>query len=505
MRSSADRDIAFLLGHNGGPPIDDVAALLGDVVSNVRDRTDLRHYQTYLADAVFEMEAVMLAVDMGLGKTAATLTAIRKLLDFFIVRRVLIVAPLRVAEETWPDEISAWKHTRVLSFEVLTGPGAQRRTRAQMEADLHIINRENIRWLWALWGDKWPYDMVVWDESSRLKAWKKRTPKKNPKTGKRALTEFGAMAQARGHVDRFVELTGTPSPNGIRDLGGQIYMLDGGRRLGANKTAFEQRWFDADYMGYKLEPKPHAHKEIMGLVKDIMIGMRAEDYIELPPFVPNIIKVDLPDKAMREYKRFERTLVSDAYDVEAVSRGVLTNKLLQFANGSMYQETEFDEATGKKVRPPAVPIHDAKLEPLDRIIEEAAGESVLVAYSFRFDLERIRKAFPSAVVFDEEPNFIKLWNAKKIGIGLAHPASVGHGLNMQFGGHICVWYGLTWSLELYQQFNRRLARPGQPHPLVTGHHILARGTMDEVAYATMNSKGATQDAVNDAVRIRLIA
>lgn len=465
-------------------------------MTSFRDRSALRPYQTYLADLIEEKECLLLAVEMGLGKTAATLTAIRRLLDFGEVTRVLIIAPLRVANDTWPDEIEAWSHARLLTYEVLTGSDEQRRQRAARPADIHIVNRENVPWLVEHLGEAWPYDMVVWDESSGLKSWKKRTPNKS-------LTRFGAMAKARKHVKRFVELTGTPSPNGIIDLGGQIYMLDGGQRLGTSRSAYEKRWFEADYMGWNLKPRPNAEKEIMGLISDVMVGLRAEDYIAMPEVIMNTVHVDLPPKVMKEYRQFERTLVADAYDVEAVSRGVLTNKLLQFANGSLYQEGEVDPVTLRRKRGPDVPVHEEKLKALDSIIEEAAGENILLAYSFRFDLARIRKRYPSAVVFDEEPDAVKLWNAGKIRLLLAHPASVGHGLNLQHGGHIAVWYGMTWSLELYQQFNKRLPRPGQLHPVVI-HHIIARDTMDETALTVMSNKEATQDAVTNSVRVRLL-
>jgi SNF2 family DNA or RNA helicase len=451
----------------------------------MRQRSDLRNYQRFMADRIVSQPAILLAAEMGTGKSAAVLTAARELLDEFVIRKVLIVAPLRVATETWPDEIAAWKHTRVLSYSVLVGSAAERARAARENTEIHIINRENLPWLWKHWGDRWPYDMVVWDESSGLKAWKKRTKL-------RAFTRFGAMAAARKLVHRVVLLTGTPAPNGLHDLGGQAYILDQGERLGRSRSAFESRWFDKDYMGYELTPKPNAEREIMGLLSDVMFGLKAEDYIELPPVISNIIPVRLPDKVMREYRDFERTMVSEAHNVEAVSRGVLTNKLLQFAQGAMYREDKS-----------VVEIHDLKLDALERVVEEAAGQSLLVAYSYRFDLARIRKKYPRAVVFDESPNVVKDWNAGKIRIMLCHPASMGHGLNLQFGGHIACWYGLTWSLELYQQLNARLPRPGQKHHCVFIHHIVAQGTADEDVLAVLAKKDATQRAVHEAVAVRL--
>jgi len=438
-----------------------------------------------MADQIKKRPAILVAADMGTGKSAAVLTAIRELLDEFVIRKVLIIAPLRVATDTWPDEIAAWSHTRVLSRSVLVGTAAERARAAHENTELHIVNRENLPWLWKLWGDRWPYELVVWDESSALKAWKKRTRC-------RQLTRFGALAAARKHIHRIVLLTGTPAPNGLQDLGGQAYVLDQGERLGRSRSSFEQRWFNSDYMGYTLTPKPHAEAEIMGLLGDVMVGLRAEDYIKLPPVVPNLVRVRLPDKVMQEYRRFERSMVSEAYDVEAVSRGVLTNKLLQFANGALYR--------GDKS---VVEVHDAKLDAFERVVEEAAGQSVLAAYTYRFDLDRLRKKYPRAVVFDESPNAVKDWNAGKIAIMLCHPASMGHGLNLQFGGHIACWYGLTWSLELYQQFNARLPRPGQKHHSVFIHHLVAVATADEDVLAVLSRKDATQRAVHEAVAVRL--
>jgi SNF2 family DNA or RNA helicase len=329
-----------------------------------------------------------------------------------------------------------------------------------------------------------------------LKGGRKRT-KGGKKSGPR-LSEFGVLAQARHHMKGVVELTGTPAPNGLIDMWGPIYILDGGERLGASRTAFLERWFNQNPYSYKITPKEHAEKEITKRVKDVMLGLRADDYLELPKTIHNLLKVRLPKEAMQEYRRFERTLVSELYDVEAVSEGVLTNKLLQFANGSMYHQVEDD----KKKRE-VIPIHEAKLAALEGVLEEAAGQSVLLAYSFRFDLDRIRKRYPKAVVFDESPNAVKDWNAGRINLLLAHPASIGHGLNLQFGGHISVWYGLTWSLELWDQFNKRLPRPGQIHPLVYNHILVAEGTADEDVYRAMSDKGATQDAITDAIRVRL--
>lgn len=482
-------------------------------MASLRKASDLRPYQKFLADVIVEKPAALLAVPMGLGKTVSTLTAMRRLLDEFMVRKWLVIAPLRVARETWPDEIGEWEHTAVLSFTLIEGSPEKRSKLLQEQTEIHIINRELVPWLVEVLGREWPYDGVVWDESSALKSWKKRTPPSKKKvkldennkpippkkTNKRVLTRFGAIAHVRSKIRWFVELTGTPTSGGLMDLGGQIYILDQGQRLGASRTAFENRWFDSDYMGWSFTPKPHAEKEIMAAVSDIMIGLRSEDYIKLPPVWLNPRWITLPSGLLDEYDEFERNLVSEAYDVEAVSRGVLANKLLQFANGAMYRNPASENEKRQLVS-----VHDLKLDELERVVEEAAGASILVAYSYQFDLDRIKKKYPKAVVFDNTPGILKDWNAGKIPLLVAHPASVGHGLNMQYGGHIACWYGLTWSLELYQQFNARLPRPGQKSSLVTIHHIVARNTVDADVLEALGRKGATQDRVLDAVRVRVL-
>lgn len=456
----------------------------------------LRSHQRWMEQAIYEKPYLLLASYMGSGKTISVLTAARRLLDEFMIRRLLVVAPLLVAETTWPDEIEAWEHTRPLSYEVLTGPEERRTARLSNPAEIHIINRENVPWLWKKLGRKWPYDWVVWDESSRLKAGRKRTGggkkvREDGTVAKPKLSEFGAICAARKHCDMVTELTGTPAPNGLQDLWGQIYLLDQGQRLGSSRTAFMQRWFYSDYHGYKHTPFDHSEREIMSRIKDVMVCLKEEDYADLPPLVLNTVKAPLPPKAMAEYRKFEKTLVSEEYDVEAATRGVLTNKLLQFANGSLYNEDGED-----------LHVHDAKIEALQRIVDEAAGQPILVAYSFKFDLQRILKKFPKAVVLKEDPDAVKRWNRGEIPMLLAHPASAGHGLNLQKGGNIAVWYGLNWSLELYQQFNKRLHR-GEQRRKVFIHHIVAPGTVDEDVLKAMQIKGATQDAVTNAVRIRL--
>lgn len=479
---------------------------------------DLRGYQRRLGKLIVDRPFVFLAAEMAIGKTATTLLALRELLDQFAVAQVLVIAPKLVAEETWPSEIKTWSFSAPLTFEVLTGSVERRECRARVEADIHIINRENVPWLVEFWGSDWPYDMVVVDEFSSFKNPRKRSEptkraiekahdaarqqigknatesefevvlKRELRKLKRNPTRFGALCKARRYIDRMVGLTGTPSPNGLLDLWSQTYLLDLGERLGATFKAYRDRWFVSDYMGYNYTPRPGAPEEIMSKLSDIMVSLRTADYVELPDAVYNTVEVTLPKKVMDEYQRFKRTLVAEEYDVTADSKGILANKLLQFANGSLYNEDGDD-----------VWVHDAKLDALARIVEEAAGDPVLVAYSYQFDLERIRKKFPRAVMLAEEPGAVEKWNRGEIPLAIGHPQSIGHGLNLQYGGHIAVWYGLPWALEYYLQFNRRLARPGQKRTVFI-HHIVAEGTVDMDVLPALAAKESTQDDVMAAVK-----
>lgn len=464
------------------------------MASSIRPRSALRHYQNVGVEAITSQPYNMLTLDMGLGKTITTLTAIRDLLDMFFVRRVLVVGPLMVVENSWPDEIEAWAHTRALTYEVLTGSPERREARARLEADIHFINNENLPWLIEFWGDDWPYDMLVIDEISRFKnPIKRKDPPKsevkeyllNPKgktKPKSKLTRFGELCTVRKYIDRVVGLTGTPAPNGMIDIWSQYYLLDRGERLGFDFYAFRARFFESDYMGYKYILREGSFEQIVERISDITLSMRAGDWLELPERINNIVKVTLPPKVMKKYKDFARTMVLEEHDIEAVNNGVLTGKLLQLANGSVYDEDRN-----------VIEIHDRKLEALENIIADAAGKPVLVAYSYEFDLEKLRKRFPKAVVLGEDSTAIKRWNAGEIEIMLAHPQSAGHGINIQQGGNICVFYGLPWSLEYYQQFAARLHRSGQVSDTVTIHHIIAEGTVDERVMEVLAQKGANQD------------
>lgn len=468
-------------------------------IKTLRPESMLRSYQVYMVEEIEKRSAVLAAVDMGCGKTAATLTGTRRLMRKNPKWRTLIVAPLKVAEETWPEEIGEWEHLKDATYTVVVGNAAQRAAALAVDADYTIINRENLLWLWNAVGGAagWRWQILVYDESSRLKGFIRRTQggeKKGPQ-----LSEFGVLASARKKIERVIELSGTPAPNGVIDLGGQVYLLDGGERLGRSKNAFHRAYFDTNEYTRAITPKPGAEKVIMDKVQDLMIGLRAQDYIDLPPIVYNPLYVKLTPKLMREYREFEDTLYSEPHDVEAVTKGVLTGKLLCMANGGLYRV----DHTVDPPRRETIFVHDLKVKKLESIVAEAAGQPVLVAYSFKFDKLQIKKRFPHAVFFDEEPNFVKLWNAGKIKLGVAHPASIGHGLNLQHGGHIQVWFGLTWSLELWDQFNRRLARPGQKAHTVFVHVIMTKGTEDERQYSNLRTKGITQDRITERVRKRL--
>lgn len=489
-----------------------------------------------MSDAIRDVRKVILSAEMGLGKTGATLHATSCLLKERLVRKALVVAPLRVAQTTWPDEIGEWSFSANIPYTLIRSEDDDpevvsfrrsryrhyrndfflessyasveagrdttvfkegiRRDLAEDDTDIHIINREAIPWLVRYWGRYWPYDMLIYDEASRLKEGRLRS--EGGAAGSQ-LSEFGSLARVARRFEYVALLSGTIAPNGPIDLWGPLYIIDQGKRLGTKKTAFKARWFDENKFNHTIEPKPAAIREITDRVKDVMFSLKAKDHLkDLPEEICNPIYGVLPEHLMDRYKQFERDSVSIAYDIEAVNRGVLTNKLLQFANGSMYRN--LDDGLRREV----IKIHDIKLDMLDSVLEEAGSEPVLLAYSFEFDRDAIRKRFKHAVLFDGQPDFIKQWNNRKIRFAIAHPASIGHGLNLQFGGHTLVWYGLNWSLELYQQFNKRLPRSGQPSPFVVAHHLLMKGTADEDAFREMSRKDATQESVNRRVRANIL-
>jgi hypothetical protein len=468
--------------------------------------------QRYMKSRVLRWKAVLLAAAMGSGKTAACLTAAKELLDNFDVRRVLIVGPKRVATDTWPDEVSAWAHLRNLGVAVAVGSPAERLAAIRSAAEITTINRENFVWLYNQFStdiSKWPFDMVVWDESSSLASWTKQNiNKKAPKGQKKSLTRFGALARVQPFVKYMVELSGTPASRGLIDLGGQIYILDGGARLGREKTDFLGRWFESDYMGWEWKPKPHAEREIMDRVSDIMVSISPTVNDRLIPTFRDVWVKLTPD-LRREYRAFARTMVAESYDVEAVSSGVLAGKLLQFANGGLYKEKELKVVKGRngeytdRWERDVAHVHDLKLDALESVIEESGGRNILVAYSFKFDRTAILKRFGKKVrCLGEERNGIRDWNAGKVRIGLVHPASIGHGTNLQYGGSLACWYGLTWSAELYDQFNMRLPRRGQTEDVLI-YRILTHDTLDERVSMALQDKANTQERILGAVRVEM--
>lgn len=441
-------------------------------------REHLHPYQRRSVDFIKDRRRCGLFLDMGLGKSVSTLTAALDLIQSFAVHKVLVVAPLRVANSVWAQEAQKWAHLKALRVSVCTGPSKKRLGALQMDADIYVINRENVEWLVEHYGTRWPFDMVVIDESSSFK--------------NASSKRFKAMRRVLPYTQYMALLTGTPSPNGLIDLWSQIYLIDFGQSLGRTMTAYKQRFFEADYMGYKFKARDGAESSIHNLIAPFTVHMSAEDYLDLPPRIDLTIKTQMPDAALQKYNDFEGTLLAELDDgdvVEAVTAAVLANKLLQYANGGLYTDDKKNWSE----------IHSAKLDALAEILEDNAGENVLVSYNYRFDLERLQKRFPDAVVLDKQQETIDRWNRGETRLLLAHPASAGHGLNIQAGGSLIVWFGMTWSLENYLQFNARLHRQGQTKP-VRIIHLVTEGTIDERVLAVLGNKERSQSALLKALK-----
>ena len=443
-------------------------------------RDDMHQYQAKAVDYAIEKKSCVLALDMGLGKSVSTLTAIADMIGAGLVGKVLVIAPLRVCNSVWAQEARKWGHTEHLRVSVATGPVRARTAALFKSADVYVINKENVPWIVAHYSDNWPFDMVVIDESSTFKnAQSKR---------------FKALKKMLPNIQRMVLLTGTPSPNGLHDLWAQMYLVDYGQRLGRTLTGFRQRFFDTDYFGHRYELRAGSADKIQGLVSDCVMHMSADDYLDLPDRIDITAPVDLGAKAFAGYKDFEKTSLAeldDGHEVEAINAGVLAGKLMQYANGAMYTD-----ANGAWCE-----THKAKLDALSDIVDDNAGETMLVAYNFKSDLERLRKRFPQAVALDKEQSTIDRWNCGGIPMLLAHPASAGHGLNLQSGGALCVWFGMTWNLEYYLQFNARLHRQGQARP-VRIIHLVGRDTIDERVLNVLASKDATQKSLLSALKAK---
>lgn len=439
-------------------------------------------YQVYATEYILNHPIAAVLLDMGLGKSVITLTAIFDLtLDSFLVQKVLVIAPLRVARDTWPAEIEKWDHLKGLKYTVVVGSEVQRKTALMKRAQVYIINRENVEWLISRSGIPFDFDMVVIDELSSFKSHQAK--------------RFKSLMKVRPKVNRIVGLTGTPSSNGLMDLWAQYRLLDMGQRLGRFIGRYREDYFVPDKRNqqviFSYKPKPGAEEAIYRLISDITISMKGADYLKLPELVINEVDVKLSEKEMKILDVMKRDLIATVKgeEITAANAAALSGKLLQLANGAVYD----DQGT-------VLYIHDRKLDALEDLIEAANGKPVLIAYWFKHDLSRIQKRFEVEVLSTSDS--IKRWNDGEIPIAAIHPASAGHGLNLQAGGSTLIWFGLTWSLELYQQTNARLWRQGQKETVVI-HHLIAKGTIDERVMKALNDKNNTQSALIDAVKATL--
>ena len=438
-------------------------------------------YQKYAIEYIKSHPITALFLDMGLGKTVTTLTAIRDLMyDAFEVKRVLVIAPLRVARDTWPDELRKWDHLKELTCSVVVGTVAERRRALQQDADIYIVNRENLAWLYE--NSRLDFDMVVLDELSSFKNHQSK--------------RFRAMKAMRPKVKRIVGLTGTPTGNGLMDLWAEFRILDMGERLGRYISQYRNLYFKPDKRNgmvvYSYKPLPGAEEAIYHQISDITVSMKATDYLEMPELVSVAKEVCLSETEKKRYDELKKSLVLElpGGEVTSANAASLTLKLSQMANGAIYTD-------GKDV----AAIHDQKLDALDDLVESANGKPVLVAYWFKHDKDRIRERMEAREL--RGPQDFADWNAGKIPVALIHPASAGHGLNLQQGGSILIWFGLTWSLELYQQTNARLWRQGQADKTVIIQHIVAKDTIDERILNVLKHKDGTQAALIEAVKADL--
>lgn len=439
-------------------------------------------YQQYATRFIEKNEVAAIFLECGLGKSVITLTAIKNLIAKGEVKKVLVIAPLRVGKTTWPDEIEKWEHLKGLTYSVAIGTVKERESALRKNADITIINRENVEWLIAKSGVPFDYDMVVIDELSSFKSYKAK--------------RFKYLLKARPTVERIVGLTGTPSSNGLMDLWAQFRLLDLGERLGRYITRYREGYFTPDKRNaqvvFSYKPLPGAEEKIYDKIGDITISMKAKDYLKMPDLVMNTVKVKMSDKDGAIYEQLKDDMFIDIREeeIDVANAAALSNKLQQLANGAIY-------GADKKV----IRIHDGKLDALEDLIESANGKPVLVAYWFKHDLERIKERF-SFVREIKTPDDIKAWNKGEILVGIIHPASAGHGLNLQQGGSTMIWFGLTWSLELYQQTIARLYRQGQTKTVVV-HHIVTEGTIDELMLVSLDRKEKRQDALIDAVKAQI--
>ena len=442
-------------------------------------------YQKYAIEYIKEHPVSAVLLDMGLGKTSITLTALNDLLfDSFDAHKVLIVAPLRVARNTWPSELTKWQHLSDLTISVVVGTVEERKAALEKQADLYVINRENVQWLIEQSGYSFDFDTVVIDELSSFKNHQSK--------------RFKALMKVRPRVKRIIGLTGTPSSNGLMDLFAEYRLLDMGERLGRFIGQYRSAYFKPDRVNgpivYSYKPLPGAEEQIYRKISDITISMKSTDHLKMPELVESRCEVYLSDEEKKRYEELKQDLILQLPEGEitAANAAALSGKLCQLANGAIYSDDQS-----------VIQVHDRKLDALEDLIEAANGKPILVAYWFKHDLERIRKRLDSlktAYAIISSPGSIEMWNRGEFAVGLIHPASAGHGLNLQEGGSTLVWFGLTWSLELYQQTNARLWRQGQQAGTVVIQHIITKGTIDERIMKALQQKDHTQSALIDAVK-----
>lgn len=439
-------------------------------------------YQQQMIEYIDTHPVAALFLDMGLGKTVITLTAIKNLMyDSFEVKKVLVIAPLRVARDTWPNEIEKWNHLQDLRYSVVVGNQIERQSALKQEVEIYIINRENVTWLIEKSGYQFDFDMVIIDELSSFKS--------------HAAKRFKSLLKVRPFIKRIVGLTGTPSSNGLMDLWAQFRILDKGERLGRFITHYRQRYFDPDQRNgmviYSYKPKIEAEEAIYNQIEDITVSMKAEDYLDMPDFITNEVVVRLSDKERIVYDEMRKEMIVEVKDkeIDAINAASLSNKLLQMASGSVYDEQK-----------ESVWLHDRKLDALEDLVEAANGKPLLVVYWFKHDLTRITQRFDVKVLKTQQD--FQDWNKGIIPVALIHPASAGHGLNLQAGGSTLVWFSLTWSLELYQQTNARLYRQGQTESVVV-HHIITEDTIDEDVIKALRLKDKSQNQLMEAVKAEL--
>ena len=442
-------------------------------------RSNLHGYQNAAVDFIKNTPNCALWLDMGLGKTVSTLTALADLLEAKEVKRALIIAPLRVALSTWPNEMKAWRHLHRMEYNQLGGCTAKvREARARCtDFGLTIVNRELVPWLVEFWGQKWPYDCIVIDESSAFKSTQAK--------------RWRALRSVLPKITRTIELTATPASNNLIDVWPQIYLMDRGERLGKTKGIFLQNFCRqvGNPQWNQWQVRPDRLNALYSKLSDICLRMKAEDYIDVPDRIDSVTSVTLPAKTLAQYRALETDFILQLEngEITAANAAVQAGKLLQICNGAAYLEEGGWEV-----------LHDDKLDALAEIVEQT-DEPILVAYQFKSDLARLKARFPLAVALDKSSATIDLWNEGKIPMLLAHPASAGHGLNLQKGGRTIVWFGLPWSLELYAQFNGRLHRQGQDKPVLV-YHLLASGTVDDAVYAALGKKDATQNDLLESVK-----